>query len=133
MIRELFDRWEQVWHEGRLDLVAGCVASVYIRHDESGTRQVTPEEYAAEIATVQRERLNNRFIVYDHEFSDDRAWFRFTLMWTDRATHENRTRAGMQVCRIEGGKLAETWLTLLKEGSAWPDAVGQEHWTSKRV
>ena len=34
---------------------------------------------------------------------------------------------------IEGGKLAETWLTLLKLGSAWPDAAGQEHWTSKRA
>jgi hypothetical protein len=28
--------------------------------------------------------------------------------------------------RIEGGKVAENSLTLLKAGSAWPDAVGQE-------
>jgi hypothetical protein len=36
----------------------------------------------------------------------------------------------MQLYRIEASKLAETWFTLLKLGSAWPDAVGQEHSTS---
>jgi hypothetical protein len=69
--------------------------------------------------------------VYDHDIVGDRAWFRFTLKWTDASTGETRTRAGMQVYRVERGKLAETWLTLLKPGSAWPDAGGQEHWTSK--
>jgi hypothetical protein len=39
----------------------------------------------------------------------------------------------MQLYRIEGGKLAETWLLLQKPGSAWPDAGGQDHWTSKRA
>jgi hypothetical protein len=95
-----------VWHNGRFDLVAECVARVYIRHDESGTRRVTPEEYAAEIAAAQRERPNTRFIVYDHEFAGDRAWFRFTLTWSDSTTSETRTRAGMQLYRVEGGKLA---------------------------
>jgi hypothetical protein len=56
----------------------------------------------------------------------------FTLTWTDATTGETRTRAGMQVQRIEGSRLAETWLMLDKLGSKWPDAVGQEHWTSKR-
>jgi len=32
VVRDLFDRWERVWHEGRFDLVAGCVAPTYIRH-----------------------------------------------------------------------------------------------------
>jgi hypothetical protein len=35
----------------------------------------------------------------------------------------------MQSYRIEAGKLAETWLTLLPLGSTWTDAA-QEHWTS---
>jgi hypothetical protein len=74
-----------------------------------------------------------RFVVYDHEITADRAWFRFTLMWNDASTGQKRTRAGMQVYRIEGGKLAETWLTLLGLGSAWPDVAKQERWTSKRA
>ena len=132
-MRDLFDRWERVWHEERYDLVAGCVAPVYIRHDEAGTRRVTPEEYAAELAANRRQRPNTRIVVYDHTFSSDRAWFRFALTWNDAATGEKRTRAGMQAYRIEDGKLAETWLTLLAVGSAWPDAEGQERWTSRRA
>jgi hypothetical protein len=36
----------------------------------------------------------------------------------------------MQSYRIEAGKLVETWLILQPLGSAWPDAIAQEHWTS---
>jgi hypothetical protein len=66
VVRDLFDRWKRVWHEGQYDLAAECVAQVYTRH------------------------------VYDHEIAGDRAWFRFTLMWTDASTGETRTRTGMQ-------------------------------------
>ena len=62
-----------------------------------------------------------------------RRCLRSLLLWNDASTGEPRTRAGMQVYRVEDGKLAETWLTLLKLGSAWPDPVGQERWTSERV
>ena len=46
-------------------------------------------------------------------------------------TGEPRSRAGMQSYRVEAGKLVETWLALQPLGSAWPDAVAQEHWTSR--
>jgi hypothetical protein len=131
-VRQLFDRWERVWHDAEHDLVGACVAPVYIRHDEAGTRRVTPSDYALEITAAQRDRPNTRFVVYDHVLGADRAWFRFTLKWDDAASGEKRTRAGMQVYRIEDGKLAETWLTLLGLGSSWPDAVAQERWTSIR-
>lgn len=36
----------------------------------------------------------------------------------------------MQLYRAEDGKLTETWLTPLPLGTAWPDAVAKEHWTS---
>jgi hypothetical protein len=41
-------------------------------------RAVTREAYAAEIAQTRQERPNLRFVVYDHSFEGDRAWFRFT-------------------------------------------------------
>ena len=56
--------------------------------------------------------------------------FRFAFKWSDPKSGEPRTRAGMQSYRIEAGKLAETWLMLRPLGSAWTDAVAQEHWTS---
>jgi hypothetical protein len=129
-MRDLFDRWERVWHQGQYELVSSCVASNYIRHDEAGDRTVTREAYAAEIAKTRAERPDIRVVVYDHSFSGNRAWFRFAFKWTDPKTGEPRSRAGMQSYRIEAGKLAETWLLLQPLGSAWTDAVAQEHWTS---
>jgi hypothetical protein len=54
--RDLFDRWERVWHEGQYDLVPGCVAPTYLRHDALGDRTVTPESYAAELARMKADR-----------------------------------------------------------------------------
>ncbi len=130
VLSDLFDRWERVWHEGQFDLVSSCVAEHYIRHDEGGDRTVTREAYAAEIAKTRQERPDIRVVVYNHSFESDRAWFRFAFKWTDLKTGEPRSRAGMQSYRIEAGKLAETWLVLQPLGSAWSDAVAQEHWTS---
>jgi hypothetical protein len=130
-LRDLFSRWEQVWHEGRFDLVPGCVAPLYIRHDETGDRTVTREAYAAELAGLRQDRPDMRIIVYDHAIGEDRAWYRFTMRWTDRGSGEARTRAGLQTYRIEGGKLTETWVTLQPPGSAWNDPVAQENWTSR--
>lgn len=128
-IIDLFDRWEKVWHEGKFDLLPGCVAEHYIRHDEIGTRTVTRDAYAAEIAKIIQERPDIRVVVYDHAFQKNRAWFRFAFKWTDVATGEARSRAGMQSYRTEDNKLVETWLSMQPMGSAWPDEVAQAHWT----
>jgi hypothetical protein len=79
---------------------------------------------------MRQEWPNIRVVVYDHSFEGDRAWFRFAFKWSDPKSGEPRSRAGMQSYRIEAGKLAETWLMLRPLGSAWTDAVAQEHWTS---
>jgi SnoaL-like domain len=129
-MRDLFDRWERVWLEGQLNLVETCVAEHYIRHDENGDRTVSRDAYAKEIAQLKAERLNLRVVVYDHTFKDDRAWLRFAFKWSDAKTGETYSRAGTQSYRIEGGKLAESWLALMPLGSTWTDAIGQEHWTS---
>jgi hypothetical protein len=130
VLRDLFDRWERVWHDGQYDLVPGCVAPHYVRHDEAGDRTVTREAYAAELAKLRQDRPDVRIIVYDHTLQGNRAWYRFTMRWTDQGSGEVRTRAGMQVYRIEQGKLAETWVMLQPLGSAWSDPVAQENWTS---
>jgi hypothetical protein len=128
--KDLFDRWERVWHEGLFELVPECVQPQYIRHDELGARAVTREAYGKEIQNVRKERPDIRVVVYDHSFESNRAWFRFAFKWTDSKSGEPRSRAGMQVYRLEDGKLAETWLSMQPLGSVWPDAVAQEHWTS---
>jgi hypothetical protein len=129
-VKDLFDHWELVWHEGQFDLAPVCVASHYIRHDEQGDRTVSRDAYAAEIAKTRQERPDIRVVVYDHSFEGDRAWFRFAFKWTDTKTGERRSRAGMQSYRVEDGKLAETWLSMQPLGSVWSDVAAQEHWTS---
>jgi hypothetical protein len=102
MMRDLFDRWERVWHEGQFDLVSGCVRGSYIRHDQAGDRTVACEAYAVEIAKLRQERPGIRVVMYDRAFEGDRAWFRFAFKWTDpkqsgwRAVLPNRRR---QACR----------------------------------
>jgi len=130
VLRDLFDRWERVWHERRYDLIPTCVAPHYIRHDDAGERTVTREAYAVELAKLHLDRPDVRILVYDHSLIGDRAWFRFTMKWTDQAAGEARSRAGIQAYRIEDGKLAETWVLLQPPGSAWRDPVAQERWTS---
>ncbi|UFN50994.1 nuclear transport factor 2 family protein [Roseomonas sp. OT10] len=128
--RALFDRWERVWHDGEFGLIPSCVAPTYIRHDHLGDRTVTPDSYKAELETVRADRPGIRVAVYDHAFTGNRAWYRFEFRWNDPATGEARTQAGMQSYRIEDGKLAETWISLLAVGSTWPDKVAQASWTS---
>lgn len=129
-IAALFDRWEKVWHEGQGDLASQCIGDQYIRHDETGTRIVSGEDYAAEVAAIRKEHLDFRTVVYDHIFDGNRVWFRFSFKWTDVKTGELRRRAGLQTYRIEGGRLVETWISMQPMGTDWPDTVAQERWTS---
>ena len=83
LTRDLFDRWELVWHEDRHDLVPSCVGPTYLRHEARGDRTVTAESYAAELAKMKAERPGIRVAVYDHMFVGKRAWFRFMFKWRD--------------------------------------------------
>lgn len=132
LVRDLFDRWERVWVDGQYDLIPACVEPHYIRHDEKGDRTVTREDYAVELASVRDGRPGIRVVVYDHAFTDDGAWFRFSFVWPDPETGEPRSRAGMQSYRIENGKLAETWISMLAPDTRWTDATAQDRWTSTR-
>jgi hypothetical protein len=130
VMRRLFDRWQRVWVDGEFDLVPACVCETYIRHDHGGDRAVPRETYAAELARLREDRPGIRVIVYDHTFQGNRAWFRFAFQWSDRISGEPRRQAGMQSYRTEGGKLAETWISLMPPDSAWTDQAAQQTWTS---
>ena len=97
MMRELFDRWERVWHEGQYDLIPSCDAKTYIRHDQKGDRALAREIYGAEIAKIREDRPGSRVVVYDHSLLGDRAWFRFAFKWKDAKTGEANSQAGIQL------------------------------------
>ena len=123
-MRELFERWIQVWLEGRDDLIPTCLAPVYTRHgsmiQSEFTVSYTAEEYGRLLAR-ERDRLHVRFVIHDRAFVGDRAWFRLTLFWSDPDTGQSVTRAALQVYRVEDGRMAETWVAYQGEGSAWPE------------
>jgi hypothetical protein len=105
-LRDLFDRWERVWHEGQYDLIPDCIGPYYVRHDEAGDRTVTREAYAAQIAKFRQERPHTHFVAYDHTFNGDRAWFRSSGLMQRPARH-----APEQACRFTGSRLA-SWRRL---------------------
>jgi hypothetical protein len=82
-------------------------------------------------AALYVDKILKGIVVYDHSFTVDRAWFRFSFQWPDPKTGEKQSRAGMQSYRIEDGKLVETWITMRQLGTSWTD-VAQEHWTNAR-
>ena len=129
-LRELFDRWDrQVWEEGRYELIPECLTPVYTRHggfvQTSFTYAYTPEEYGRVVAT-QREQSHLRWILHERAFVGDRVWSRATLVRTDPDTGQQVTNAIIQVHRVEGGKLAETWIARNGQGSAWPEMAKAE-------
>ena len=72
MLRDLFDRWEQVWHEGQYHLVPSCVAENYIRHDKGGDRTATREAYAmGDRQDLGRSGRIYVSLLYDHSFGGE--------------------------------------------------------------
>ena len=96
-LRDLFDRWERVWHEGQYDLIAQCVQPNYIRHDEQGDRTVTREAYAAEIARCGRsDRASGSLSMITHS----RATVRGSVSRSSGLIQKPARRAAGQECSL---------------------------------
>ena len=110
--------WDhEVWGNGRLELVPDLVTPEYVRHDENGTRVVTPESYAQEIAAFRG--INMVFVANAAAIDGDFIWTRWSATAKPSGSDEVVFR-GIQIYRFEDGKLAETWL-LSADGEPWPD------------
>jgi len=117
---ELLRRWiESVWNGGKLELVPSLVNTSYVRHEAVGTRAVTPEQYALEISATRKRFPDLRFTQRDRIVQGDRVWVRWSFRGTDATTGRVIVRGGLQIYRIENGKLAETWVASLPDGADW--------------
>ena len=123
-VRAIFDRWEEVWHHGKLELVSETVGPTYVRHGAQGTRTVTAEEYREEIAATRKKMPDIRFTMHDGATQGDKVWFRWTLNATNAETGKPVTQAGLQVYRVANGKLVETWAATL---SGQIDVFAESH------
>lgn len=113
---------EEVWMKGKLELVDQLVAPEYIRHEPTGDRVVTPEQYVEEIRKT-REVESNTFTVKMRFISakDDLVWTRWSMKSTDSKVGNKGTLRALQVYRFVNGKLAETWWASTNDQGPWPD------------
>jgi hypothetical protein len=106
---------EEVWGKGRLELVPDLVAPEYIRHGADGTRVVTPESYTKEIEAGRARgwAFTNNAVSID----GDLIWTRWSFSG-EGPDGETMNGKGLQIYRLEDGKLAETW-NLVAPGEHW--------------
>ena len=115
---ETYRSWnENVWCAGKYEFVKELITPEYTRHESDGTRIMTPESYAKEMEAYKAR--NVEFIYHDLEVTKDRVWTRFSLT-LDNPEGGSITGRGIQILRLENGRLTETWLDLFY-GKPWPD------------
>lgn len=108
---------EEIFNEGNLDLVDELFAPDYVDHDPNMPEDVRGPEGFKEFVSAYRASCSDLHIeVEDQVAEGDKV----TTRWTATGTHDgdlwgipptgNRVRvAGMEISRISGGKVAETW------------------------
>ena len=105
---------EQVWGEGRADLVHKLVAPYYVRNQDGESRRIPAAQYAEEIAVGLERGLSYR--VHECLAFQDKVWVR----WSTRAKTwygSDMSGKGMQIYRFSDGLLAETWVIYDYDGS----------------
>ena len=117
---ETIERWMEIWNNGEYDLMSETVTSTYIRHEPKGSRVVTRDKYLEEIKSL-REKINMRFISLKISADQDRIWVLWTVTTTSPETGEKQFGRGVQIYRLEEGKLAETWWMGTIDQGAWPE------------
>jgi hypothetical protein len=121
---ETYRLWgEEVWENGKLELVKQLVAPEYIRHDARGDRIVTPEQYAEEIKESRKYWESREHVGKTHAISakDDLIWTRSSGVWTNPEDGTKGSGRDLQVYRFVNGKLAETWAIGINGQGPWPD------------
>lgn len=121
---ELFRVWtEEVWNAGLLDRATDCLGDTYTRHDPVGNRTVTREQYIDEIRSFRERFSDIHFTVEDISVTEDRIWNRHRMTATDSASGESVVASVLQLYRVEGGRLVETWAASAPEGHDWSGPI----------
>jgi hypothetical protein len=107
---------EEVWCKGRVDLVSQLVAPSYTRHENQGTRSVTPSEYVLEILALRKRNIE-LFLPNDIGVDGNLIWTRWSMR-ADGPNGDKITGRVLQTYRFKNGKLAETWL-VFTAGEMW--------------
>jgi steroid delta-isomerase-like uncharacterized protein len=112
VIRRYYD---EVLNEGHLDVLEQLAITAYIEHDPL-PGQMTGLEGLRQRAQMLREAFRPHFTIEDMIAEQDKV----VVRWTNRGTHvgaflgmpptgKSFTIAGIDIHRLQGGKMAEHW------------------------
>ena len=113
--------WNELWGAGNLDVLGELLAPLYTRHDQNGTRTFTVEQYRDEIDRYTDLMEGARTTIDDMAVAGDRVWARCTTHTATLASPDDLAPlaiAWMIVHRLEGGRIAESWV-LYRAGLDW--------------
>jgi hypothetical protein len=105
--------WDRVWGEGDLDAVAELLTDPFTRHTRAGTDTITRAEYKEKLVQYRRILYKAVTTVDDEVVVGDKIWTRATSRGLDLETGELTVFTWMTIHRIEGDRLAETWIAAL--------------------
>jgi hypothetical protein len=112
--RELVRRWwTAVWRDGDINAVDQLVTDPFIRHTSAGTSRSSLKDYKKALVEFQRVLHDARTVIDDEAVAGDRIWVRATSRGANLETGGPALVTWMVCFRVEGGKLAETWVAVL--------------------
>jgi predicted SnoaL-like aldol condensation-catalyzing enzyme len=107
----LSDRWwNEVWRDGRLDVIHDILADPFVRHTATGSETLPAATYRARIAEFQRALSRAVTRIDDRAVNGDRVWTRATSTGINRETGEKAVVTWLIVQRIEDDRIAEHWV-----------------------
>ena len=112
--KDLLHRWYgEMWGPGNADLIMELAGPVYTRHEMSGTRKVTAEEYrdqtARFLSSVSIHDLHYGLVAEGDKVCAIGSWR--VLGLPDDETGKGKQWDWVQLFRAEEGRLVETWLS----------------------
>jgi ketosteroid isomerase-like protein len=105
--------WDRVWGDGDLDALDDLLTDPYIRHASAGTETITPARYKLKLVQYQRTLHKAVTTVDDEVVVGDKIWTRATSRGLNLETGELAVFTWMTIHRIEGGRLAEGWISAI--------------------
>jgi len=112
-------RWyDEMWSQKNGDLILELVGPAYVRHEMGGTRSVTPQEYCE-----QTKGFMQQVEISDMRYSLVAEGDKVCAIGTWKVN--GKQWDWVQVFRVSGGRLVETWLSGIGMESNWTADVYQ--------
>ena len=107
--KSVFRRFVDVWANGDFSQLDQVVAKNYIGHVSSGDR--TYDGLMARIVTFRVRYPDVQFSIEDQIVDGDKVATRLTARGTQQPTGKATTLMGLNISRMERGKITEEWAT----------------------